>query len=279
MLRYSLIETGDGIISIHRLVQKVVRDRLAAQRKHKKWAEKVICLVNDAFPVDSHDYSNWPACSRLLAHAIVVADRAEELEVVLDSASRLLNQSGLYLKCRAQFEEAEEIYRRALRIAEKVFRPDEAEVAPIVANIGVILQIKGDVEGALQLAKRALDISEMAHLPDYKQVAIYVKNVGQILKGTGDLDGALQYTQRALRIDEESCGTDHPEVATDVKNIGTILEDKGDLNGARLHFERAVRILQSKYGADHPHTKAAQNNLRELRAKIALDNLHTPPPE
>jgi len=89
--RYSLIETGEGMISIHRLVQKVVRDRLLAQEKHKEWAEKAITLVHDAFPFDSDDYANWPACSRLLAHANAVADQAEEWEVGLDSTQYLLN--------------------------------------------------------------------------------------------------------------------------------------------------------------------------------------------
>jgi tetratricopeptide (TPR) repeat protein len=319
--RYSLIEASEGMISIHRLVQKVVRDLLVAQGKHQEWAERAIRLVNDAFPTDSDNYTNWPACSRLLPHAITLSGRAEELGIALDVTTRLLNQSALYLLGRAQSDEAEGIYRRALRLAEEMFGPDDGRVAPIVTAIGLILRTKGDLDGALHYAKLALRISENFYGPDHPSVARDTNNIGLILRDKGDLEEALQYmerairidekvygpnhrevatdannlglilkakgdleraqhyAERALRIDEKADGPDHPEVGRDVNSIGTILEAKGDLNGALLHYERAVRILQNTFGLDHPYTKAVENNLRDLQAKIALDKPSVPPTE
>ena len=52
--RYSLISIADNSLSIHRLVQAVMLDRLAEDEK-KKWAEAAIRMVNKAFPFESDE--------------------------------------------------------------------------------------------------------------------------------------------------------------------------------------------------------------------------------
>jgi tetratricopeptide (TPR) repeat protein len=231
--RYSLIETGDGMISVHRLVQKVVRDQLAAQEKQEEWAEKAVGLVNDAFPTQSDKYANWPACSRLLAHARAAADQAEELEVGLEDTSRLLNELGLHLGDRARFDEAEELLRRSLRISNEVSGIDDDKVATILNNIGTILGEKGDLEGALRFGKQALRIAEKTYGTNHPLVGIFVNSVGQVLMQKGDLKGALRFTKRSFRIREAAFGSESTQVATAANNIGQILQDTGDLDGAR----------------------------------------------
>jgi len=140
--RYSLIQTGDGVISVHRLVQEVVRNGLE-EAEQKLWVEVGVLLVDDAFPFDSDDYRNWPTCAKLLAHALQVTEHGERLSVRLEAVSRLLNQAGLYEQERAQFRSAERLLRRALEIGEEVYGPDHPHVAIYANNVGTILQAQG----------------------------------------------------------------------------------------------------------------------------------------
>ncbi len=78
--RYSLIERSGEAISIHRLVQLVLRDRLTEDAA-KIWAEAAVRLVNKAFPFDSDDVRTWPVCSKLLPHSLVVIEHAKALRV------------------------------------------------------------------------------------------------------------------------------------------------------------------------------------------------------
>jgi tetratricopeptide (TPR) repeat protein len=269
---YSLIETGEGMISVHRLVQKVIRDRLFAQGKHKGWVEMAVGLVSVAFPSQSGNFSNWPACSLLLAHALAVADHAEKLGVALENAQYLLNQSGLYLWKRAQFDEAEVMYRRALRIAEELLAPEDAEIGQIVCNIGEALQGKGDLDGALQFAERALRIHEKANGPDHLDVAIDANSIGGILKDKGDLEKALQYAKRALDIGERTLGPEHDQVAKYANNIGQILKAMGDLDAAMQYTQRALRIDEKTFGANDPEVAVDANNIGTiLEAKCDLN--------
>jgi len=107
--RYSLLEITAETISVHRLVQAVTRNRLDEDEK-KKWAEAAVRIVKKAFPFKSDDVGTWPVCSRLLSHALAAADYAEALDVASDSTGRLLNETGVYLKGRAQFTEAKEMF-------------------------------------------------------------------------------------------------------------------------------------------------------------------------
>jgi len=258
--RYSLVEITEETISVHRLVQAVTRDRLDDE-KRKKWAEAAVRIVNKAFPFKSDDVGTWPVCSHLLPHALAAADHAETLDVASDSTGRLLNQTGLYLKGRAQFAEAKEMHERALAIGEATYGPDHPQVAIYVNNLGLVLQALGDLEGAKKMYERALAIDEATYGPDHPQVAIYVNNLGLVLQALGDLEGAKKMYERALAIGEATYGPDHPTVAIYVNNLGGVLQDIGDMEGAKKMYERALAIDEATYGPDHPQVAIYVNNL------------------
>jgi len=260
LLRYSLVEITAGTISVHRLVQAVTRDRLDEDEK-KKWAEAAVRIVDEAFPFDSDDVGTWPVCSRLLPHALAAAEHAEALDVASDSTGRLLNQTGLYLKERARFVEAKEMYERALAINEAAYGPDHPQVAIRLNNLGGVLQDLGDMEGAKKMFERALAIDEATYGPDHPTVAIDVNNLGGVLQDLGGMEGAKKMFERALAIGEATYGPDHPTVAIRVNNLGSVLKALGDMEGAKKMFERALAIDEAAYGPDHPQVAVDVNNL------------------
>ena len=60
--------------------------------------------------------------------------------VGLESASRLLNDTGLFLLHRARLSEARALPERALAIDEQVYGPEHPDVARDANNIGQILK-------------------------------------------------------------------------------------------------------------------------------------------
>ena len=264
LLRYSLIETRGGKISVHRLVQAATRARLAREGREPEWAEAAVKLVNKVFPFESDKVATWSASARLVRHALTAAGHTEGLGVAPETTSRLLNEVGLYLRNRAQLAEAERSLKRALAIGEKAYGPDHPYVAVLANNIGTILKAQGNLAGALEYTRRALVIGEKVYRPDHPQVAIFANNVGQILQVQGDLAEALEYSLRALAIDEKVYGPDHPQVAIRANNIGGILLDQGDLAGALQYARRALAIDEKVYGTDHPNVARDANNIGQI---------------
>lgn len=219
--QYSLIDTSGEFLSVHRLVQAVVRDRLSEDDR-KGWAESVVRLLNAVFLFDSDDVQTWHLCSRLLPHALAAAAHAEVLEVAPKVTSHILNQTGIYLRGRAEFAEAKVLFERALSLAEKAYGPDHPKVAIRVNNLGGVLQDLGDLQGAKEHFERALKIDEKTYGPDHPEVARDVNNLGRVLQDLGDLKGAKELYERALAILQKSLGEDHPSTATVRNNLESL---------------------------------------------------------
>jgi len=254
LLQYSLLERTGDALSVHRMVQAVARDRLA-EGDRRTWAGATAQIVDGAFPsgdIPPQDVRSWPQCARLLPHALASAGQAEALGVAPEATGRLLNQTGLYLKGRAEFAEAKAAFERALAIGEAAFGPDHPNVARDVNNLGSVLQDLGDLAGARAAFERVLGILEKALPPEHPYIAVTVNNLGSVLQDLGDLAGARAAYERALALDEAAFGPDHPEVATDVNNLGSVLQALGDLAGARAHYERALAIDEAAFGPHHP---------------------------
>ena len=258
--RYSFIERSRDLISVHRLVQAVVRARLD-EAAEKEWATAAVKTVSRSFPFDSDDVRTWSDCARLLRHAQASTDQSERLQVALDVGGRLLNQVGGYLRGRAEFSAARLAHERALKIGEATYGPDHPDVAIALNNLGLVLQDLGDLPAARAHFERALKIAEAAYGLNHPQVATYANNLGRVLMDLGDLPRARAHFERALKIDEAAYGLDHCEIATDVNNLGSVLLGLGDLPGARDHYERALKMDEAAYGADHPSVARDANNL------------------
>src|SRR6266852_1110811 len=98
---YSLIGRDPGLqtLSVHRLVQAVVRDALDAAGR-QRWAERAIRTVHATLPPVEH--ANWSQWERLLAHAQTCAAWVESEGVRLREAARLLRETGEYLTERTR---------------------------------------------------------------------------------------------------------------------------------------------------------------------------------
>jgi Tfp pilus assembly protein PilF len=260
LLQFSLIGRKGEDLSVHRLVQAVVRDRLE-DAERQAWAAAAVGLLDARFPLDSDDVRTWPVCAQLLTHALQAAHWAEEFAAAPEVTGRLLNQAGLYLRGRAEFTSARALLERALRIGEAALGAQHPTVATRLNNLGLVLQDLGDFVGARALFERALRIDEAVYGPDHPEVGTDANNFGGVLQAQGDFAGARALLERALRISEAAFGIEHPTVAIRLNNLGFVLQEQGDLAGAQALFERALRIDEAALGAEHPNVAIRLSNL------------------
>ena len=94
--RYALVKTTGDALSVHRLVQLVVRNQLDPDQL-QAWMSTALRIVDAAFPADPTASASWPSCGRLLSHALAVIDHAEAAGADPETTVRLLNRAALYL--------------------------------------------------------------------------------------------------------------------------------------------------------------------------------------
>jgi tetratricopeptide (TPR) repeat protein len=263
LARYSLVKRAGPDVTVHRLVQQVVRDSLDPAEQ-RSWAAAAVELLAAVSPSQSELPEHWPSCQRLLPHALEATRLAEQTAATAPATGSLLSQVGTYLQGRADLDAARPLFERAVRIDETTYGPDHPNVAVDVNNLGNLLLELGDLAGARALFERALRIDEATYGPDHPNVAVRVNNLGSVLRELGDLHGARAHYERALQIDQAAYGPNHPDVARDVNNLAYVLQALGELPVAKLHYLRALLITRNALGPDHPNVAAIVNNLGDL---------------
>ena len=261
--RYSFIEVHEGALTVHRLVQAVVRDRLSPEDR-RIWVEAAVRLVDHEFPESSADVETWPTCARWLPHALAAAGHAESLGVAREVRARLLARFAVYLQGRAAFAEAKGYLEQALALEEAEHGKADPRVAAVLRSLGSVLHDLGDLGGARSCFERALAIDVAIYGHDHPDVARDVNDLGSLLMDLGDLTAARKHLERALSIDEANYGPDDPSVAIRLNNLGALLRDLGDFASARAYLERALHIDIRAYGPDHPTVAIGRTNLGRL---------------
>jgi tetratricopeptide (TPR) repeat protein len=262
---------GGPLLSVHRLVQIVMRARLAEQGDSGDAVALALRLVGEAFPhgkTDPSDVRSWPTCAALRAHALSVLGIAPGSGDGGGHTSRLSNQLALYFLARAEYGAAEPLMHVALQIAEKGYTLDPPEVAICLNNLAVLLEATNRPAEAEPLMRRALQINEASFGPDHPDVAICLDNLAQLLQATNRLDKGEPLLCRALRIKETSFGADHPGVAAVLHNLAGLLTARNRLREAEQLARSAVDVFVASLGWDHPDTKTAVTNHVGILATI-----------
>jgi tetratricopeptide (TPR) repeat protein len=271
--RYALVDASEDAVTVHRLVQQVIRDRLDPMARAAR-ATGAVRLLYAAFPREGYrDPGVWPSCEQLLSHAISASGHAEQVarehagqgKAAAARAGRaatawLLTWASGYLYGRARYLDAQGLLARALALKDAVDGADQPD-ALIVSYLGLVSQAQGDLDQARTHFERALATYESNYGPDHPDVATTLNNLAIVLRTQGDLAGARPLLERALAIREARLGPDHPDTAQSLNSLAESLRVQGDLDSARPLHERALHINEARLGPDHPDTAQSLNNL------------------
>lgn len=258
---YSLIKRDPvaRTLAVHRLVQEVMRNALSVETQHE-WMQRVVQVVNATFPIVSVE--SWPACERVLPHALLCTNWIEQARIASPEAARLLNQTASYLKARYRYKEAEPLYQRTLAIRERVLGPEHPDTARSLNDLGQLYRMLGRDDRAEPLFKRALGICEQVLGPEHPDTATILNNLAAMFyHARGKFEEAEPLYQRALAIRERMLGPEHPDTAQSLDNLGRFYRALGKYEKAEPLFKRALGICERVLGPEHPDTGRSLNNL------------------
>jgi tetratricopeptide (TPR) repeat protein len=260
---YSLIgrDPGTQTLSVHRLVQAVVRDALDAAGR-QRWAERAIRAVHAALPPVEH--ANWPEWERLLAHAQVCAAWLEPQGIHLQEAAEVLNQAGWYLTERARYSEAEPLLEQAYQMSEQEQGAGHLDTARDASTLGSLYLAQGKYEQAEPLYQRALAICEQQLGPEHPDTAASLNNLAGLYLAQGKYEQTEPLYQRALAICEQQLGPEHPNTAASLNSLAELYRTQGKYKQAEPLYQRALAIDEKAYGLDHHEVATVLNNLALL---------------
>ncbi|MFE2835089.1 tetratricopeptide repeat protein [Streptomyces mirabilis] len=276
---YSMITLTDTTVTVHRLVQTVLRTTTPTPnpQPHTRGLRRLLhrnrpntpphpsktalTLLHSAMPPSSpEDVATWPDWQRLLPHIQATSKHQPDIGEVSELAT-LLGSVAFYLWARGQAAQALPLEERALQVTEAALGPDHPDTAVWLGNLASTFSALGQHTKALPLEKRALQISETALGPDHPTTATRLGNLASTLSALGQHTKALPLAERALQITETALGPDHPDTALRLGNLATTLSALGQHTKALPLKERALQISETALGPDHPDTALRLGNL------------------
>ncbi len=174
-----------------------------------------------------------------------------------------------------KYDAAEQQYRRALAIFEKVLGPSHLKVAQSLTRLGTALTAVGRYAEAEAVFDRALRIEE-AMGEDHLSLANLLNNLGILYREQERFEEAERVYLRALHLKEKMFGTENPELVTSLLNLGQLYLSPLVARSAEAKpvTERALAIAEKSLGDQHPLVAAILNNLGLIYWRGDKDEQH-----
>jgi tetratricopeptide (TPR) repeat protein len=148
-----------------------------------------------------------------------------------------------------RYDEARDLFRRALRIDQRSLGSHHPNVARDLYNLASVLQASKDFSKAESLYRRALDIDETSFGSLHPNVALDLNGLAESLKATDRTEEAAVASLRAVEIllDFTRCnGREHARLRSTLRTYSAILQSTGL---AAPEIRAGVAALLDKYGA------------------------------
>lgn len=266
LYRYSLVRTGAGprgvrgtdaevprdgrTVSVHRLVQAVVRDQLSDEQR-TAWEHAARTLLHRALPVDPEDPAGWPTFSALLPHLLVTLP---DTDGDLRGAARFLHVCG-------DSRGARRVLDRAVSGLAGVLGPEHRDTLAAQVDLARTLFALWDLEGARRVLDQVATTRSEVLGPAHPATLTAQTNLALILWHLGRWIEAREVLQRVIDGVAQVFPEPGPADPTGPRGGGVDPGDLGDLGGlgdlgdladlaeARLPLER---VLPARLRAPRP---------------------------
>ena len=252
---HALIESLEvfGAYGMHTCVHAWAVHVLNAEREIPM-ARLALTCIGSAVPTnDAPEY--WATERRLLPHArkcfeSVHGDILPESQDNQNTLNAVHNLGNLYAN-QGKMEEAEAMYRRALKGYEKACGPEHTSTLDMINNLGALYADQGKMEEAEIMYQQALNGYEKAWGPKHTSTLDTVNNLANLYKSQGKMEEAEVMYRRALKGCEKAWGPEHTSTLDTVNNLGLLYADQGKMNEAEDMFLRALSGYEKAWDPEH----------------------------
>ena len=144
----------------------------------------------------------------------------------LRTAASLNSLASVY-RNQKWYEEALDLYERALDVKLKVLGEEHPDVASTLNGMANVYQMQGRYEEALDLYERALDVELKVLGEEHPDVASTLNGMANVYLMQGRYEEALEFYERALAMEQKALGEEHPGVAPTLNNMAVVYQKQG----------------------------------------------------
>jgi hypothetical protein len=249
--RYSLVTpAGDGLVSIHRLVQAVTVDQMAGDLL-AQWRQAAAAVIEAAIPARADAPQTWPTFALLLPHAHAAVDEDSD---GMARAAEYLGHSGSPAAAR-------DLSRRILDARSRAVGLEHPDTLVTRNNLARWTGQAGDPVAARDQAAVLLPIVERVLGPEDPRTLAVRASLASMTRAARDPAGARDQFETLLPIVERVLGPDHLDTLTVREGLAWSTGEAGDKTGARDQFAALLPAFERVLGREHPDTLYIRHSL------------------
>jgi len=260
--RYSIADIENNLLSIHRLVQIVIRYGLTDEQARASLGCVVDVLDNSLQGLDpTRDVKAWPIFKALHLHILLAGKYAQEHEVTLARIGYLYNEMGLYLKTIGLYQQVEALYIETSHINAKVLGKQHPSYAVNLNNLAALYFSQEQYDKAEPLYIESRDIRAKIFGKKHSEYAQSLSNLAELYRFQGKFDKAEPLYIEAKNVFANTIGNEHPYYATVLNNQALFYNAQAQYDKAEPLYREDQRIIAKVLGKEHPHYATSLNNM------------------
>jgi len=264
LVQFSLVDRRNGVMSMHRLLQKVVVRRMKLEEKLEIF-DNTVRLVAKVFPATdtSSLWGFWddarlylPHCVKMQGHYNAFADHS-----TLQELASLFVECGKYLRERGVCSESIPMLIIARDISQKIHGLRSIQYATCCYALGRAHLEEMQLESAITNFRTAAETQEALLGSGARKTADSYNDLGIALHEDGQLDEAEHHYKHRLTVYEQLLGPEDPYTASSYNNLAMIALARDDPQTAVSLTRRSLKIQEQHFGENHPYIPKTRNYL------------------
>jgi Tetratricopeptide repeat len=268
--RFALVKIDGPHISVHRLIQALLRDELTSDEQYK-YRQDAHTMLSVGTPGDPTNVRTWPRYNDLVAH---VASSATDLGHCQMPAHRALAMDIVrYLYVSGDFPSCRLIAEQFLPQWIEDSGTDDPHVLDMKRHLGNALRELGLASEAYQLIAATLDSAERV-LGLKNPLTLALRNAfGADLRARGEFTAARELDAETLRLHDDIFGSADPQTLRVMNNLALDHGLSSDFVAARdLHKKVLILLRDPKRSVSA--TEVLNSSTALARAARLCGNLH-----
>lgn len=260
---YNMVSfTSPGHISIHRLVQTVLRNRPQSPGEALAGRPNAEYALQQALPSDAEDDASaadqW---QQVLPHIDALAESTPADNIPTSDMADAYLATAQYLFRRQRDAQTVTLRQLILAQREQDLGDTHRDTLSSRNNLALAYVEAGYVELALPILESNLAQREQVLGDTHSETIAARNNIGYAYVEIGNLEQAIPMLEFALTQYEQTIGDNHPDSLTARHNLAHAYVEAGDLEQAIPLLESTLAQREQVIGDQHPYTLTTRHIL------------------
>jgi uncharacterized protein (DUF2164 family) len=258
LLKWSRGTDLTEVVSIHRVLQAVVKDEMTVEILQSSMASVVnMCAIVFPENVMNETRSQCRHYQDQVLGPLLYAAKlggTEETAMVLRNVGNFLRDDGKYA-------DSVELLSRAVEILSKVLGSNNKNTLSSISDLAWTYHHQGRFDDAAALQEKTLAARRKLLGEDHPDTLRSMNNLAATYCNQGRSDDAAALHKKTLAARKKLLGENHPDTLCSMNNLAATYYDQGRFHDAAALQEKSLPARKKLLGENHPDTLRSMNNL------------------